>query len=234
MTAELPDGYCDVCHELSHSCWRCHDQRFVSLGGKATPCPSCSGARPTDGSDLPSELDRMRIPTIYRKCTVETWQPSTGQPRRRAEEFVASWPPANPMMLFTGGVGNGKTHLACGLVRAVFELHGKRGQFWPTIALLDRYKATFNDDTAMETAEQIDAQLRRCEVLVLDDFGTESATPFAMERLFRVVNERYTESLPLVVTSNVALSDLHERVRSRMKSGVICYFDGADQRGRTA
>ena len=123
--------------------------------------------------------------------------------------------------------------LALGRWRAqvASSIRGKRGQFWPTIALLDRYKATFNDDTATETAEQIDAQLRRVEVLVLDDFGTESQSKFAMERIFRLVNERYNDGAPLIVTSNIGVLDMPERVQSRLKAGVACYFDGPDMRG---
>lgn len=226
----MPEGYCDRCHEI-HECWNCHDARFGARNGQSVPCPSCATQRPDDGSDLPAELDRMRIPNRYRECTVGNWRPSDGQPRRRVEEFLGEWPPAKPTLVFTGNVGAGKTHLACAALRAEFEIRGKRGQFWPTIALLDRYKATFNDDTATETAEQIDAQLRRVELLVLDDFGTESPSKFAMERIFRLVNERYNDGAPLIVTSNIGVLDMPERVQSRLKAGVACYFDGPDMRG---
>ncbi len=180
---------------------------------------------------VPRELERMHIPTKYREATLANFDTKHDwQPKKRAEEFVEVWPPARPMMLFSGTVGNGKTHLACAVLRAAFEKHGKRGQFWKVINLLDRYKATFNADEATETVEQVDAQLRRCQVLVLDDMGTESDSKWAMERVFRLVDERYSEGLPLIVTSNVALNDLPERVRSRMKSGVMAYFSGPDRR----
>lgn len=223
---------CETCWE-QHYCGDCHDQRFGVQGGRAVPCPRCSvsGFAKAETPGVTSEFARMRIPTKYRDCTVGNWQPAEGQPRRRAEEFLHTWPPAQPMFLMSGTVGNGKTHLACAVLRAAFEIHGKRGQFWPTIELLNRYRASFNDDTATETAEQIDAIMNRVELLVLDDFGTENAgAGFAAEKLFQLVNHRYSENLPLLITSNVGLNDLPERVRSRMKSGVMAYFDGADRR----
>jgi DNA replication protein DnaC len=174
----------------------------------------------------------MRLPMKYRECTIESWQPENGQPRKRAEEYLSQWPPKPAMMLLTGTVGNGKTHMACGILRAAFERYGKRGQFWPTIELLNRYRATFNDDTATETGEQVDDVMRRVELLVLDDIGTESDSKFATEKLFQLVNYRYSNDLPLVVTSNVSLNDLPERIRSRMKDGVMAYFDGPDMRGK--
>lgn len=220
---------CEICLEI-HECRRCHDAKFGRKNGQAVPCPSCS-VRPGDGSDLDAELVRMRVPLRYRACTVGSWNPLTGQPRRRAEDFVRSWPPENPLLLMTGTLGNGKTHLAIGALRAAFELHSVRGQFWPAVALLDRYRATFHDDTAVETVEEIDRQLRRLPLLVLDDLGTESGTPFVAERLFRLIDERYSEKQPLVVTSNVSFGELPERVRSRMKSASVAYFDGPDRRG---
>lgn len=181
--------------------------------------------------NLPRELERMHIPTKYRESTLGNFDITHDwQPKKRAEEFLEAWPPARPMMLFSGTVGNGKTHLACAVLRAAFEKHGRRGQFWKVISLLDRYKATFSDDEATETVEQVDAQLRRCEVLVLDDLGAENSKEWAAERVFRLVDERYSEGLPLIITSNVAVNDLPERVRSRMKSGVMAYFGGPDRR----
>lgn len=203
----------------------------VPLSVPGMACPDCLPQPTSPAESVGAALIRMRIPTRYRDCTIASWLPEQGQPRRRAEQFVSTWPPERPLMFFSGTVGSGKTHLACAVLRAALEVHGKRGQFWPVAALLDRYRATMNADTATETIEEIDVQLRRCAVLVLDDLGTEYGTPWVAERLYRLVNERYSEELPMVVTSNVALDALPERIRSRMKDGLMGYFDGPDMRG---
>jgi len=116
----------------------------------------------------------MRIPAKFRESRIATWLPDNGRPRLAAQAYVVRWPPEKPLLLLSGNKGVGKTHLACGILHEVFERHGQRGQFWPVVDLLDRYRATFDEDRATETVESVDAQLRQCGVLVLDDFGTTS------------------------------------------------------------
>ena len=198
--------------------------------GKTVPCPDCHGVRPGVVEDV---AGRMRIPMLHRSSRVELWTPAGGKPRVVCEQYVASWPPEKPFLLLTGERGTGKTHLACGVLRAVFEYHGKRGRFWPVIDLLDRYKATFDAERATETVEQIDQEMRQIEVLVLDDFGTHKSTEWAEERLFRLVDERYRDLRPLVMTSNVQIGSLPGRVKSRFADvtvASIVYFDGPDRR----
>ena len=242
---EWPAGYCLRCQETSHACWTCHDAgrvRVTSNGedgrfGRSECCPDCVGSRSgfpgAAAIDLERELVRMRIPAKYRDRTIASWLPLDARPRAVAETFVASYPPPKPLIFLTGGVGTGKTHMACGIVRAFFEQHGKRGQFWPTIDLLDRYRATFDESRATETVEAVDAQLRQCAILVLDDYGAHRSTEWAEERLFRVVDERYRTRAPLVITSNIDVMEMPARVLSRLKEAsdsTIVYFDGPDQR----
>ena len=52
--------------------------------------------------------------------------------------------------------------------------------------------------------------------LILDDFGTQNATGWAQEKLFQILNYRYINKLPLVVTTNLALDEIEARIRSRL------------------
>ena len=51
----------------------------------------------------------------------------------------------------------------------------------------------------------------------MDDFGTHNATPWAQEKLFQILNYRYINKLPLVVTTNLPLGQIEERIRSRLE-----------------
>lgn len=211
---------------IQHRCCVCQDSGFVRYArrrgeegfGKAHPCPDCS-MRP-GGLDAPERVvERMRIPAKFREARISTWLPDNGRPRLAAQTYVVRWPPEKPLLLLSGTKGVGKTHLACGILREVFERHGQRGQFWPVVDLLDRYRATYDEDRATETVETVDAQLRQLAVLVLDDFGTHKSTEWAEERLFRLVDERYRDLRPLVVTTNAGLLELPDRVKSRLADG---------------
>lgn len=172
----------------------------------------------------------MRVPVRFLSCRIDTWEPANGSPRVRALSYAATWPPPKPFLLLFGEKGTGKTHLAVGMLRAIFERHGMRGVFWPTVDLIDRYRAASNPDRATETVEAIDAELRRTPVIVLDDYGAEKATEFAAERVFRLVDERYREMRPLIVTTNTYLPQMDSRVSSRLTSGLMAQFDMPDQR----
>lgn len=238
---DWPEGYCPQ-HSEFHICWHCHDMHRVRVTedrqderwGKGQPCPECrEGAASGPAIDIEAELKRMRVPRKFWAESISTWTPADGPPRAACINYVASWPPALPMLFFTGGVGTGKTHLSVGVLRALFEQHGKRGQFYATIDLLDRYKATFDADRATETVDAVDSALRKTPLLVLDDWGTERATDWAQERLFHLVDERYRERLPLIITTNADLMDMPKRIVSRLADAQECqrlYFGGRDMR----
>jgi len=58
--------------------------------------------------------------------------------------------------------------------------------------------------------------VKSAPVLVLDDLGTESATPWAREKLYQLLNYRYVSRLPTVITTATAIKSLDPRLESRM------------------
>lgn len=118
-------------------------------------------------------------------------------------------------LLLVGNYGSGKTHLAAAIANyARTELN-----MWPVFAvvpdLLDYLRAAFspNSETSYET--KFDA-VRTADLLILDDLGTESSTKWAQEKLFQIINSRYMERLPTVITTNVDLDEHEGRIRSRL------------------
>ena len=59
-------------------------------------------------------------------------------------------------------------------------------------------------------------EIRQAPLLVMDDFGTQNATNWAQEKLFQIMNYRYINHLPLVITTNLPLDDIEPRIRSRL------------------
>jgi DNA replication protein DnaC len=103
--------------------------------------------------------------------------------------------------------------------------HGKSTVFAAVPDLLGHLKATFRPSSEESYDERFEL-LRSADLLVLDDLGTESAMPWACEKVYQLINHRYVQQLPLVVTSNVPLEQLDGRIRSRLHdrtlgSGII-------------
>ena len=59
-------------------------------------------------------------------------------------------------------------------------------------------------------------EVKTAAILVLDDLGTESATPWAREKLYQLLNHRYVTRLPPVITTATAIKDLDSQMESRM------------------
>lgn len=116
-------------------------------------------------------------------------------------------------LLLLGGYGCGKTHLAAAVANFAVEM-GVPTLFLTVPDLLDMLRFSYDsEDTTFE--ERFD-EIRNASLLVLDDFGTQNATGWAQEKLFQIVNYRYINKLPLVVTTNLALDEIDARLRSRL------------------
>ena len=81
--------------------------------------------------------------------------------------------------------------------------------------LLDwlRYSYDSTDDSFESRFEEI----RNISLLVLDDLGTQNATPWAQEKLYQIFNHRYVNRLPTVVTTNQPLEEIEGRIQSRLR-----------------
>jgi DNA replication protein DnaC len=116
-------------------------------------------------------------------------------------------------LFLEGPYGSGKTHLAAAIANFVVGL-GVPTLFLTVPDLLDTLRFSFDDPEI--SFEQRFEEIRRSPLLVLDDFGTQNATAWAQEKLFQIVNYRYINRLPLVVTTNLALEEIEGRIRSRL------------------
>ena len=119
-------------------------------------------------------------------------------------------------LVFTGPSGSGKTHLAVAIANRCIE-HGETTFFIAAADLLDHLRATYSPDNPVSYDELFD-QVRNVPVLVLDDLGGNSATPWAEEKLFQVINHRSNLSLPTVITVRGPLHRLNEHLRTRIES----------------
>lgn len=168
-----------------------------------------------------------RIPQHYARCRTDNWEPPKGSSvLRHVADYCSQWPPVEPVMLMTGLPGTGKTHLAIGALFLMRDIHGDkaRGRFWPVIDLLERFRRIFDADRATETIEQAEEALQKVPVLVLDDFGAHKSSEWAEERLFHLIDQRYSARKTLIVTTNMTLQELPARVKSRLASGSVVNF----------
>ncbi len=120
----------------------------------------------------------------------------------------------NTWLLLEGGYGCGKTHLAAAIANDAVN-HGTPTLFITVPDLLDSLRFAYADPET--TFEQRFEEIRNASLLILDDFGTQNATAWAQEKLFQIINYRYTNKLPTVITTNLMLDEIEGRIRSRLQ-----------------
>jgi len=133
-------------------------------------------------------------------------------------------------LVLAGPTGVGKTHLALAVAWEWFEDHFTV-VFSRVDDLLDDLRRGYDDNTYHQKLERI----RRCSLLVLDDLGAEHAKDWAGEKIDRIVDWRYVNRMPLVVTTNAKREDLAPRVASRLadrECSVVVQIDAEDYRTR--
>lgn len=118
-------------------------------------------------------------------------------------------------LLFSGGYGCGKTHLAAAITNQRLD-QGQAAIFVVVPDLLDHLRMTYGPDSEVRYDELFN-EVRNTSLLVLDDLGVQNATPWVQEKLFQILNHRYNSRLPTVLTTNQRLEDLDQRLCSRLR-----------------
>ncbi len=117
-------------------------------------------------------------------------------------------------LVLTGPSGCGKTHLAVGVVNERERLgHSALFTFVPD--LLDYLRFTFSPQSSV-TYNEFFEEVRTAQMLVLDDLGSHSSTPWAEEKLYQILVYRQETRLPTVITVRGHIRNLPEAVQSRL------------------
>lgn len=125
----------------------------------------------------------------------------------------------NENAIITGKAGAGKTHLMFGLMR-YHALRNISALGWCTEYQIES-KLKENMNTNERTESDIISDYLGKQVLFIDDFGVEYLSPWFLRILNILINERYNKMRPTIVTTNLSVDDLMDRVGDRIVSRLI-------------
>lgn len=116
-------------------------------------------------------------------------------------------------LMFTGLKGTGKTHLAAAIANRLMA-EGVPVIFATMIDLLDKIKESF--DRSSTTSEDAVLNLyKTADLLIIDDIGKEQPTEWALAKMYQIINARYEDYKPIIITSNYSPEELTERMTPR-------------------
>lgn len=143
-------------------------------------------------------------------------------PESLREEFKRMLETGKGIYLY-GPVGCGKTHICWAFKQKYDDTQSYRYcRLWNVVDLMHEIKADFDRDQYSKRRpeeELTDPENKR--VLILDDMGAEKATDFVAETLYRIINHRYIHCLPTVITSNLSLQELADKIGERSTSRIV-------------
>jgi DNA replication protein DnaC len=137
----------------------------------------------------------------------ETLQAATTLARSFAEH-PEGW------LVLVGDSGCGKTHLAVAVANERLA-KGEEVFFAFVPDLLDHLRYTFSPDSRVTYDELFD-RVKQAPLLVLDDLGSETSTPWANEKLYQVIVHRHNAQLPTIITTRAIPSGQSDPVASRL------------------
>ena len=157
---------------------------------------------------------------------------------KTARFYVEHWEDmkaGNIGYLLWGSVGTGKSYLAGCIANALME-KGISVRMTNFALILNDLAATF------EGKNEYISNLCRYPLLILDDFGMERGTEYGLEQVYNVIDSRYRSGKPLIVTTNLTLTELqnpqdtpHARIYDRLLEmcAPVC-FSGENFRRESA
>lgn len=134
-------------------------------------------------------------------------------------DYADSFSAASESLLFRGGTGLGKTHLSLAIARNVIE-KGFGVIYFSAPELLSRFETNqFSGNAADNQNEQ--KLLTECDLLIVDDLGTEFVTKYTLSAIYNIINIRINYSKPTIVSTNLSVRELENIYGERMVSRIV-------------
>lgn len=142
----------------------------------------------------------------------------------RCQNFINEFDTGYQNLYFYGTVGTGKSFLSSCIAKELIE-KGKLVIYFSSSQLFDTLsKVTFNRDSA-EATSGLYEDIYECDLLIIDDLGTEVTNAFVSSQLFSCLNNRHLRRKPIIITTNLSLIELRDKYSDRIFSRIVNNFE---------
>lgn len=211
-------GYPEDYTEVKYSCKACSDSGYVD--GKMCSCFREALLRENIlSSGIGKLIDRQSFENFsldgYDEDSREVMNANFIIAKRYAETFSEG----SKNLLLIGPTGTGKTHLSTAIAKTVIE-----SGYDVIYDSAQNIMSAFEDDkfrSGFGPHEPKSAKYLDCDLLIIDDLGTEFVSTFTLSALYNLLNSRMNKSLPTVISTNLDRSALEKIYEDRIFSRII-------------
>ena len=143
---------------------------------------------------------------------------------QNARKFVSDFSSHYHNLLFYGTVGTGKSFLSCCIAKELLDA-GYCVLYFSACSLFDRISEYTFGSKDRENLAQFYQDLYACDLLIIDDLGTELSNGFVASELFTILNERHLRKRSTIISSNISLEELSEHYSERLFSRITSNYE---------
>ncbi len=153
---------------------------------------------------------------------------------QKSINFVNNFKNDYQNLCFYGTVGTGKSFLSGCIAKSLMK-EGHSVIYFSASGLIDFFSRYAFDYKSREEAEEAYQDIYNCDLLIIDDLGTELTNSFSVSRLFTCLNERALRKKSIIISTNLSLEELRDRYSDRIFSRLtgnfkFCRMTGPDIR----
>jgi DNA replication protein DnaC len=228
----LENGYPVDYMELTYSCEKCHDTGYVN-GQKCSCFKNAVSKLLYNQSGLTSTLEKENFDTLsyayYSKDMQFAKRGHTVYENmdaiiKKCHQFVDKFTGENGgNILFTGSAGCGKTFLSNCIAKALIDKQYSV-VYVTAIKMFDLLAQQQFGRKQEEENIDVDQYLLECDLLIIDDLGTEINNAFVSSKFLEIMNERLIRDKSMIISTNLPLSEIRNRYTDRVYSRIVGYF----------
>ena len=218
IQASLPADYLNV----PYICEVCQDTGYIN-GEKCHCFKQAAITLLYDQSNLQKQLDD----TDFSRVTDVYYDGEDLVNFRNSYEksinFVNNFKNDYQNLCFYGTVGTGKSFLSGCIAKALMQ-EGHSVIYFSASRLMDLFSYSSFDSKGREEAEETFKEIYDCDLLIIDDLGSEVTNALSASRLFTCINERHLRRKSIIISTNLSLGELRTRYTDRIFSRISNYF----------
>ena len=217
------NGYPEDYLKMHYTCPLCQDTGYVN-GQKCHCFRQAEIALLYEQSNLKRMLEKENFGTLSYSFFQGDELTSYRQAVEKCKNFCTNFKTSYQNLFFYGTVGTGKTFLTNCIAKECIE-QGCSVLYFSAASLFDLLARNTFDYRAREELSALCADLYSCDLLVIDDLGTETATAVTLSHFFTCLNERLLRQKSVIISTNLSLEDCRNRYQDRIFSRIASNFE---------